>query len=488
VAAVHRVLPKRAFADLDAYRAAGGGRGLDAARARPRQHSIEIVTASGLRGRGGAGFPTGTKWATVATNMSPAAASTVVVNAAEGEPGSFKDRALLRANPYATLEGALIAAHAVGANEVIVALKASFRVEAERVASAIGELRHEGWHHDVSMSIFEGPDEYLYGEETALLEVIDGRQPLPRVAPPFRRGVVEVVDSDGGDDPESSSPAEVQMAGPTVGTIAPPTLVNNVETLANVPIVLADGPEAFRSLGTEGSPGTIVCTVTGRTRRHGVAELPMGTPLREVIATIGGGPEAGRHLVAALSGVANPFVPEQLFDTPVSYEGMDGIGAGPGTGGFIVFDDQSDLVAAAASASRFLAVESCGQCTACKQDGLLVARYLARLEQSRLIEEELEDLSARLETITTGARCSLAAQHQLVVESLFDLFPEHVQQHLDERYVAARHEPILPIVDIVDGRAVLDEGHLRKQPDWTYDPVDSGQSPADRVGDHRAAI
>ena len=229
-----------------------------------------------------------------------------------------------------------------------------------------------GWVDGVDVDVLEGPSEYLYGEETALLEVLDGRAPFPRLAPPYRHGADELGDG-------TTSPADVDMAGPTPDTVAPPTLVNNTETMANVPGILAHGPDWFRSVGTPESPGTIVCTITGATARDGVGEVPMGTPLATVIDELGGGPVAGRRLVAAMSGVANPVLPAARFDTPLSYEAMAAAGSGLGAAGFIVFDDADDLVAVAAGVSRFLAVESCGQCTPCKQDGREISEILARL-------------------------------------------------------------------------------------------------------------
>ncbi len=327
-----RVLPSRPVDSIADYEAAGGGRGLDAAVRLGPSGVIDELAASGLRGRGGAGFPTGRKWATVASSESPVELTTVVVNAAEGEPGSFKDRAIVRADPYRVLEGALIAAFTVDADEVIVAVKETFSHEVERLRRAIEEIHGADWATDIELSVFAGPPEYLYGEETALLEAIDGRGPFPRVAPPYRHGAEEL-----GADPAPSA-AQVEMASPAPDTDAPPTLVNNAETMANVPGILAQGAEWFRSVGTEESPGTIVCTITGRTQRHGVAEVPMGTPLRDVIETIGGGPEPGRRLVAALSGVSNPLLPASRFDAPVSHEGMRSVGAGLGTGGFILAD------------------------------------------------------------------------------------------------------------------------------------------------------
>src|SRR6476659_1759028 len=248
-----RVLDPEPVQSLDAWIAAGGGKALEAAASVGAETVIETIEASGLRGRGGAGFPTGTKWRTVAANRSTTLPSTVVVNGAEGEPGSFKDRLILRRNPYRVIEGALIAAGAIGADRVIIAVKASFEAEVARLRVAVDEIRQAGWvDESIEMSVFEGPSEYLYGEETALLEVIDGRSPFPRVAPPFRHGVDEI-----GED--TSEAAETDMAGPGAGEAAPPTLVNNVETMANVARIVLEGPDWFRSVGTDASPGTIVC-------------------------------------------------------------------------------------------------------------------------------------------------------------------------------------------------------------------------------------
>lgn len=475
---VARVLDENPVQSLTAYLEAGGGRGLEAARRLGPAATIDEVDASGLRGRGGAGFPTGRKWRTVADNRSDELPSTVVVNASEGEPGSFKDRALLRRNPYRVLEGALIAAGALGADAVIFALKASFHPELGRLRTAIDEIRAAGWTDTVEIAVVEGPSEYLYGEETALLEVVNGRAPFPRLAPPYRQGS-DVI----GEDP--TSVADIDMAAPGGASPVPPTLVNNVETLANVPLILAGGPQAYRSLGTDASPGTIVCTVTGRTQRHGVGEFPMGTPLSEVIETLGGGP-AGRRVVAVLSGVAHPLLPASKLDVPVTYEDMDAAGAGLGAAGFIVFDDTVDLVAVAHGASRFLAVESCGQCVPCKQDGLAIVEVLDRFRASEATDDDVDVLASHVTTVADEARCYLATQHQRVIGSLLELFPDELRAHLGgDRRPAAGVELIAPILDFDGDRAVLAEAHLEKQPDWTYDETYSGQSPADRI-DQRA--
>jgi NADH:ubiquinone oxidoreductase subunit F (NADH-binding) len=473
---VTRVLPTEPLSSLTDYLAAGGGRGLDTARKLGPAAVIDEVKASGLRGRGGAGFPTGVKWQTVADFASATVPATVVVNGAEGEPGTFKDRTLMRRGPYAVIEGALIAALAVGADRVVIAIKAAFAEERARLEFALRELADNGWTDEVALGVVSGPSEYLFGEETGLLEVLDGRPPFPRIAPPFRHGVDEF-----GSRPDE--PAGTQMAQPGASG-APPTLVNNVETMANIPRVLAEGADWFRACGTTESPGTLVCTVSGATRRAGVAEVEMGTPLGEVIDAIGGGVRVGRRLVAAMSGVANPLVPADRFDTPLTYEDMDRIGSGLGAAGFIVFDDDSDLAAVAAGVSRFLAVESCGQCTPCKQDGLALAAMLADVCSGVGSDDDLVAIADRLTTVANEARCFLAHQHQRVVESVLPLFPHALRAHLEPVGEPIAPEPIVPIRDLTaDGQVRLDVEQLEKQPDWSFAGTDSGKTPVDRLAD-----
>ena len=469
MATITRVLDPEPVRNLEAYRAAGGGRGLQAARKLGPAATIEEIEASGLRGRGGAGFPTGRKWATVAANDPPHLRPSVVVNASEGEPGSFKDRMLLRRNPYRIIEGAIIAAEAIDAERIVFALKASFGTELERLRTALAEVEHAGWT-DRAMGICEGPSEYLYGEETALLEVIDGREPFPRIAPPYRHGVDTV-----GDD---RSTARSVMASPGGQTPAAPTLVNNAETVANVPGILAEGAAWFRQVGTADSPGTVVCTVTGGGRRAGVAEFEMGTPLREVIETIGG---PGAPIRAVLSGVANPFLPADKLDTPVSYEAMEAAGTSLGAAGFLVFSEGDDLAAVAAGVARFLAVESCGQCVPCKQDGLAIADILTRVVYGQHQPGDAEELASHVATVTDEARCALAGQQQRVIGSLLSLFPDAVQAHCEDAAAPDDTVLIAPLVDIEDGQAILDERQGAKQPDWTFDETYSGKSPADRL-------
>jgi len=482
----HRILDPEPVPSLDAYLLAGGGRGLEAAHALGPDATIDEVTAAGVRGRGGAGFPTGVKWRTVATNASKVKCSTVAINAAEGEPGSFKDRALIEHNPYRVLEGALIGAFAVGADNVVVGMKRTATRQIERMRAAIDEMQTWDLAAGVQLSLVEGPPEYLLGEESALLEVIDGRYPFPRIAPPYRRGADELVEST--DDVTSGSglAAHVEMAGAGDQSEAAPTLVDNVETMAHVAVALAEGADWFREVGTDESPGTFLCTVSGCVTRAGVGEFTMGTPLREIIESVGGGVRPGRAIRAVLQGAAGAVITADQLDTPASWEGMQSIGSGLGAAAFIVLDDATDIVAVAANLSRFLAVESCGQCTPCKQDSLLITEALQRIARTEGSENDLDEIARRLETVTFGARCSLATQEQVVIGSLLEAFGADVKARVGHSGPAGEAVAIVPMLDLRDGVAVLDTEFERKQPDWTYGDHWSGKAPADRLDDHRA--
>jgi NADH-quinone oxidoreductase subunit F len=482
---VHRVLPPEPVRTLDEHIKRRGGRGLEIARRVEPDALIDELEAAGLRGRGGAGFPTHIKWRTVRANASSVEPTTVVVNGAEGEPGTYKDRSILGLDPYEVIEGALIAALAVGADRVVFGLKRSFGGVVNRVRAAVAEMDAAGWTEGIEVVVFEGPDEYLYGEETALLEAIDGRYPFPRIAPPFRRGVDEVVESEADVTSGSGQSSHVEMAGDD-GQDAPPALVDNVETLANVPGIIARGGSWFRTEGTDQSPGTIVCTVTGSVQRAGVAEFMMGTPLREVIETIGGGPLPERSIVAVLPGVSNALIPADQLDAPVSYEGLAAIGSGLGSAGFIVCDDRDDLVAVTAGVSHFLATESCGQCTPCKQGGLALSRLLDKLSRSAADERDLAAIRERVDTVADGARCFLASQQEIVVGSLLERFADRVDGHLTRRVEGVEPALVAELLTIDEGAAHVDERHRQKQPDWSYDAVDSGRAPADLYGEHRA--
>ncbi|MCB0976554.1 MAG: hypothetical protein KDB02_03765 [Acidimicrobiales bacterium] len=457
------LLPERPITSMDEYLATGiGGEGFKAAQAMGPAATIDVITESGLRGRGGGGFPTGRKWAGIAGQE--AAQRYLVCNAAEGEPGTFKDRALLRANPYQFIEGLIIAAYAIQATGAYVCLKASFEREVEILTRAVQDFQVAGICTDCTVNIVAGPDEYLFGEEKAMLEVIEGKPPLPRWFPPYEHGLF------------AAAPQEGWEAGPHGAgrrtDESNPTLVNNLETLSNVPHILARGADWFRSMGTPESPGTIIATVVGDVVAPDVGEVELGTPLRDVIDVVGSGVAPGREVKAVFSGVANPVVTAADLDTPVSYEGFAGIGSGMGSAGFIVYDDTACMVAAAYRFSRFLSIESCGQCPPCKMGSGEITTQLERLENGEGTDREIEVIGGWLERVTDGNRCFLAVEEQRMVSSVLRAFPEEFAEHIEQhRCPRPAARPMPKIVDLADGHAVYDETFWRKRPDWTYDPA-----------------
>ncbi|MEJ7720754.1 MAG: NADH-ubiquinone oxidoreductase-F iron-sulfur binding region domain-containing protein [Ilumatobacteraceae bacterium] len=314
--------------------------------------------------------------------------------------------------------------------------------------------------------------------------MLNGRPPFPRIAPPFRRGADEVVDDDvtDTDDAVTSTGAAVELAGPGDETPAPPALVNNVETLANVPAIIAKGAAWFREIGTNESPGSIVCTVTGSVHRHGVAEVPMGTTVADAIELIGGGAMRSAGLIGVLNGASNALLPATALSTPLTYEDMQAAGVALGSASLTVLDEGDDLVAVAAGYARFLAVESCGQCTPCKEDGLAISDRLAALCADDADDGTLDEIRARLATVADGARCNLARQTQVLVGSLVDANPAafEARPDPDPDPEAPPVEPIVvgEVADIVDDRAQLLPDAATKQPDWTHDGSWSGAYPA----------
>ena len=437
-----------------------GGLGLKRAVELGPEGTIAEVGRSGLRGRGGGGFPTGRKWRGVMSQ--PGTHRYVVCNGAEGEPGTFKDRALMRANPYQLVEGVIVAAFAVAAREAFICLKASFEAELEAVTRALTEMQQAGICRDCEVTIVRGPDEYLFGEEKAMLEVIEGKDPLPRLFPPFEHGLFATA-------PQTGWEAEEPEPGHVGAHESNPTLVNNVETLSNVPHILARGVEWFRSMGTPQSPGNVVATVVGDVVAPDVGEVELGTPLAEVIDAVGSGLGAGRTVKAVFSGVANPVITASDLAVPLSYEGFVERGSGMGAAGFIVYDDTACMVEVARQFSRFLYVESCGQCPPCKQGSGEITEHLERLAAGTGDTGDIQEMAAWLTKVTDGNRCYLAVEERLVVGSVLRGFAEEFVEHMDLGRCPRPRDLTLPkLVDLRDGHAAYDENHRRKQPDWTY--------------------
>ena len=363
------LLPDAPITTLDTYRAAGGGAGLRAAHRLGGREVIEIIDASRLRGRGGGGFPTAIKWERLANDPSPT--RYLVCNAAEGEPGTFKDRWLIRSNPYQLLEGITVAAMAVGASSAYIGIKARFTAEIRALELAAADMSGAGLLEPTTVTIVPGPDDYLFGEEKALLEVIEGRDPLPRLNPPYVQGLFQQG-----------------------GGIAGPAVVNNVETLCNVPHIVTRGAAWFRSQGTEDTPGTMVFTIGGDVRRQAVVEMEMGVPLSFLIYGPGNGLPAGRRPMLVGSGVSNRPLSSAQLDTPLNFGSMRAVGSGLGSGGFTVYDDTACVVQVAAGISEFLQRSSCGQCPPCNLGTQAIADAFGALAAGGSGSSELDRIAA----------------------------------------------------------------------------------------------
>jgi NADH:ubiquinone oxidoreductase subunit F (NADH-binding) len=444
-----RLLPVngRPVSSLTEYVGAAGLTGLRHVDHSTLEAVVDEISRSGLRGRGGAGFPTGVKWAGVIGGGS--GPRYACCNAAEGEPGTFKDRHLLRLNPYQVIEGLAIAARVIGAARAFICLKRSFAPEIARVQAALDELRAAGVLGATSgldIEVVLGPEEYLFGEEKALLEVIEGNLPLPRVLPPYLEGLFR-------HPPEAN-----------------PTLVNNVETLANVPHILRHGADWFRRVGTGTSPGTMIFTLTGDVRRAGCFELPLGTPLRRLVEDCGEGMPAGRTLKVVCPGASSAVITADRLDTPLDFDAFREAGSGLGSGGFIVYDDSACAVAVAQLFSRFLYVESCGQCPPCKLGTGEITHVLERLERGEGSAPDVEALLARCATVDSGNRCALPVGERVLVQSLIRHFEGEFHEHFHAPCPRPRPLLLPKIVDLDPhtGRVAYDERQGLKQPDWRY--------------------
>lgn len=421
------------------YVEAGGGRGLERALGMAPDDVIDEVRSSGLRGRGGAGFPTGVKW----RSLREAGVDTFVCNAAEGEPATFKDRYLIRRNPYQVLEGAAIGAYAIGAPNLLVGLKDVFVTEIERLKRAADEMREAAALGDIEVSLHFGPDHFLTGEETGLLEVIAGREPLPTGVPSFVRGLEET--------PPST-----------------PTGVNNVETLANVPHILEEGPDWLRQWGTERSPGTVVFTICGDVEREGCYELPLGTPMGTLIDDHAGGVRDDGAVKVVIPGASHHVVTPERLDVAMDYESMEEAGSSLGAAGFAVYDETACIVQVAYRYARFLYVESCGQCPPCKEGSKDITDELERIETGEAAGNSIETIMRRLETVQDGRKCELPTGTRHVVESFVRLFGGEFEAHLGRGCPSERTAPFPKIVDQRADGFVYDEHYYLKQPDWGF--------------------
>jgi NADH-quinone oxidoreductase subunit F/NAD(P)H dehydrogenase (quinone)/NADP-reducing hydrogenase subunit HndC len=410
---------------IDEYIANDGYQG--AAKALLEMSPEEIigeVKESGLRGRGGAGFPTGLKWEFC--NKSSGDAKYVLCNADEGDPGAFMDRSVLEADPHAVLEGMIIAAKAIGAHKGYIYCRAEYPLAIKRLNIAIAQAREYGLlgedilgnGFDFDLEIYQGAGAFVCGEETALMHSIEGKRGMPRPRPPF--------------------PAHQ-------GLWKKPTVLNNVETYANVPQIILNGGTWYAQIGTETSKGTKVFALTGTVKNIGLVEVPMGTTLRTIIYDIGGGvPKKNRAFKAVqLGGPSGGCVPEQFLDTPIDYESIAKVGAIMGSGGMIVMDDQTCMVDMARFFIDFCKDESCGKCTPCREGTSRMLEILEKITQGEGEAKDLDDLEALSEYIMDASLCGLGQTAPNPVISTLQYFRDEYKAHIDEKICPAKRCPSL---------------------------------------------
>jgi len=377
-----------------------------------------VIAQSGLRGRGGAGFPTGTKWQI--TRNAPGDMRYAIGNGDEGDPGAFMDRMLLESYPFRVLEGLLIAAYAVGAPEAILYIRAEYHLAVRRVREAIRLCEERGFMGDrllgsefgVRVRIMEGAGAFVCGEETGLTASLEGRRGMPRLRPPY--------------------PAESGLFGR-------PTCINNVETLALVPWIIRNGAEAFAELGAERSKGTKIFSLTGQVRHGGLIEVPMGTTIREIVQEIGGGVPEGRRLKAIqIGGPSGGCLPAALADTPVDYEALTGAGAIMGSGGLVVLDDSNCMVDVARYFLEFTQRESCGKCTFCRVGTRCMLSVLERLCSGEGRAGDVENLEELARMVKRASLCGLGQTAPNPVLSTLRYFHDEYEAHVAGRCPAGK--------------------------------------------------
>ena len=415
--------------DIDEYIAFDGYRALARVlREMSPDEVIEIVDKSGLRGRGGAGFPTGKKWK--ATREAKGDTKYVVCNADEGDPGAFMDRSILEGDPHAVLEAMEIAGYAIGAEKGYIYVRAEYPIAVERLKIAINQAREYGilgknifgtnFNFDIEIRL--GAGAFVCGEETALLESIEGRRGQPRVKPPY--------------------PAQSGLWGC-------PTLINNVETYANIAQIILKGAEWYSSIGTANSKGTKVFALGGNVNNVGLVEVPMGTTLREIVFDIGGGIPNGREFKAAQTGgPSGGCIPKEHLDTPIDYESLKEIGSMMGSGGLIVMDDTKCMVCLAKFYLQFTVSESCGKCTPCRIGTKRMLEILEKLTSGEGNEYDIYRLEKLAVNIKKASICGLGQSAPNPVISTLKYFREEFRQHAIEKECKAMECKALSRIEI----------------------------------------
>lgn len=404
--------------DIDAYINIKGYEGARRALSLSPFEVIEEVKASGLRGRGGAGFPTGLKWELC--SLAKGSPKYIICNADEGDPGAFMDRSVIEGNPHAVIEGMIIGGYAIGANEGYVYIRAEYPLAVERLRIALNQARQKGFlgsnifgsGFDFDIKIRLGAGAFVCGEETALIASIEGERGMPRSKPPF--------------------PVNKGLWGK-------PTVINNVETLANLPSILIKGASWFSSIGSEKSKGTKLFSLTGKIKNSGLVEVPIGIPLRRIIYDIGGGVEKGRKFKAVQTGgPSGGCIPASHIDMPVDYESLASIGSMMGSGGMVVMDDTTCMVDMARFFLSFTQRESCGKCVPCRIGTKRMLEVLQRITEGEGKEGDIELLIELGTDIKLSSLCGLGQTAPNPVLSTIRFFRDEYEAHIKDGVCPAR--------------------------------------------------
>jgi NADH-quinone oxidoreductase subunit F len=389
---------------LDGYRAANGYTAVDQARAMTPDALIDLLNESNLRGRGGAGFPMGRK-ASLIDRRSPKP-KYLVVNADESEPGAFKDRQIIGETPHRLIEGCLITAHAIESTQVFIYIRGEYLAEFEILSRAVEDAGAAGLFGDVSIVVHRGAGAYICGEETALLDSLEGKRGQPRPRPPFP---------------------------PIQGLYGAPTQINNVGTIATVPKILELGVEEFKEVGVETSPGTAIFSLSGNVVNPGNYELALGTPLRELIYDYGGGVAGGRELKAIIPGGSSvPVLTPDQVDTPLDYNSIQDAGSFFGSAAVMVIDDRCCMVQLALRAAKFYMHESCGKCTPCREGTRWMVQLLTKIEDGRAELADLDLLLNVCDRILGKSLCALGDFAVYPVSSYLNKFHDEFVAHVEQ--------------------------------------------------------
>ena len=399
--------------DIYQYVAEGGYSGLLKALESQPEGVVDIVEASGLRGRGGAGFPAGRKWRLAKTAQTDG--RIVICNADEGDPGAYMDRTILESNPHQLLEGLAICAYAVGADQAIIYIRAEYPLAVETMKRAIKSAEELsllgpailGTSFSLEVSVFQGSGAFVCGEETALIQSIAGRRGMPQCRPPY--------------------PVEKGLWGRS-------TVVNNVKTLSSVPSIIGKGAEWFRAIGTESSPGTAIFSVVGNVKHPGLVEIAMGTSLRTLIFDVCGGiPNKKGFKAVQIGGPSGGCLPESFLDTPIDFDSLIEAGAMMGSGGMVVMDQDSCMVDVSRYFIDFTQKESCGKCTFCRIGTRHLLSILDRITKGEGTEKDLELLETLGEDIKGGSLCGLGKTAPNPVLTSLNYFREEYEAHVKEK-------------------------------------------------------